>query len=85
MIAVTMGIASALVLGIGMCCTMVWQSYFAIGIVVGIIGIIGCVATWFLYRSLVRKSTERVAPRIEAAYDSIATVCEQAQTVLAGI
>lgn len=84
MVALSMGIVSALVLGIGMCCTMVWQSLFALGIVVGIVGIAGCIATVFAYQSNVKKDTERVAPHIEAAYDSIATICEEAQTVLAG-
>lgn len=83
MMAVSMGVVSALVLGVGMCCTMVWQSFFVLGVVVGLIGIAGCLATWFVYRSNVKKSSERVAPRIEAAYDSIATVCEEAQTILA--
>ena len=83
-LALSMGIVSALILGVGMCCTMVWQGIFVLGVVVGIIGIAGCIATWVLYRSNVKKDSERVAPRIEATYDAIATVCEQAQTVLAG-
>lgn len=83
-VALTMGIVSALVLGVGMCCTMVWQSFFVLGVVVGIIGIAGCIATWIVYRSNVRRDADHVAPRIEAAYDQIATVCEEAQTVLAG-
>lgn len=82
-VAIALGVVFALVLGIGMCCTMVWQSFFVLGVVVGIVGIVGCVANWFIYRSNVRKDTDRVAPSIEAAYDSIATICEEAQTVLA--
>lgn len=37
---VTLGIIGALVLGIGMCMTMVWQNLIVPGIVVGIIGIV---------------------------------------------
>ena len=83
MIALALGIVAALVLGVGMCCTMVWSGLMAIGVVVGLIGIAGCVANWFLYCSNVRRDTARIAPRIEAAYDQLATVCEEAQTVLA--
>lgn len=81
-LSLTAGIVSALVLGVGMCCTMVWTQFMALGIVVGIVGIAGCVAAWLLYRATVRKETARLAPRIEAAYDQLATVCEEAQTVL---
>lgn len=82
-VALTTGIISALVLGIGMCCTMVWTNFMAIGVVVGIVGIAGCVATWFMYRANVRRDTARLAPQIEAAYDQLATVCEEGQSVLA--
>ncbi len=82
MLSIAVGVISALVLGVGMCCTMVWTQLMALGIIVGIAGIAGCVAAWLLYRATVRKDSARVAPRIEAAYDSIATVCEEAQAVL---
>lgn len=80
--AIAVGVISALVLGVGMCCTMVWTQLMVLGVVVGIVGILGCVGAWLLYRSTVSKDTARVAPRIEAAYDQLATVCEEAQTVL---
>lgn len=81
--AIALGVVFALVLGIGMCLTMVWQGLMALGIVVGIVGIAGCAAVWPIYRRTCRKEAARVAPRIEAAYDSLATACEEAQTVLA--
>ena len=84
MVAISMGTVSALVLGVGMCCTMVWKSLFVPGIAVGVAGIGGCVATWAVYRANVTRDTEHVAPRIEATYDELATVCEQAQTAIAG-
>lgn len=80
--ALVVGVISALVLGVGMCCTMVWTNLMALGVVVGIIGILGCIGAWLLYRSTVRKDTARLAPSIEAAYDKLATVCEEGQTVL---
>lgn len=80
--ALTLGIVSALVLGVGMCCTMVWTNLMIPGIVIGVAGIAGCIGAWLLYRSTVAKESERIAPRIEAAYDSLATACEEAQAVL---
>lgn len=38
--AVLIGVAGALLLGLGMCMTMVWESLFLPGIAVGIIGIL---------------------------------------------
>lgn len=37
---VALGIAGALALGVGMCMTMVWDGLFALGIVIGIVGIV---------------------------------------------
>lgn len=83
--ALAVGIVSALVLGIGMCCTMVWTQLMVLGVIVGLAGIAGCVAAWVLYRSTARKDAARLAPRIEATYDQLATVCEEAQSVLAAM
>lgn len=38
--AVALGIVGALVLGVGMCMTMVWQNLMVPGIVVGVIGLV---------------------------------------------
>lgn len=38
--AVLIGIAGALLLGVGMCLTMVWSGYMVAGIIVGIVGIV---------------------------------------------
>lgn len=80
--AIAVGILSALVLGVGMCCTMVWTHLMIPGIVVGVVGIAGCVGAWLLYRSTVASESKRIEPRIEAAHDSLATACEEAQAVL---
>lgn len=80
--AIAFGTVSALVLGLGMCCTMVWTHLFVIGIIIGIIGIGGCLLTFPNYRKTVASETARIDPRIESAYDQLATACEEAQTVL---
>ena len=38
--ATLIGIVGALLLGVGMCLTMVWSSYMVVGIIVGIVGIV---------------------------------------------
>lgn len=77
-----LGIAAALVLGVGMCCSMVWDGLMAIGVVVGIVGIAGCVGAYFLYRKTYARESARLNPKIEELYDLLATQCEEAQAVL---
>ncbi len=78
-----LGIVSALVLGLGMCCTMVWTHLMVLGIIVGVVGIIGCIFTFLKYRNTVAKESARVEPQIEQTYDRLATKCEEAQALLA--
>lgn len=80
--AIAFGIVSALILGVGMCCTMVWQHLMVVGIIIGIVGLAGCVLTWLRYRKVCEAETARLNPAIEDAYDRLATQCEEAQAVL---
>ena len=80
--AFVLGVPSMLVLGAGMSMTMVFTGLMFPGIVLGVLGIAGCLAVWPLYRSVFAKEATRVAPQVEAAYDELATVCEEAQTLL---
>lgn len=59
------GIFFALVLGLGMSCTMVWAgSLFFPGILIGCIGLAGVAATYPIYNRLVARDRERIAPEI---------------------
>lgn len=80
--AIAIGIAAALVLGIGMSLTMVWSQFMALGIVIGLVGIAGCVFAWLRYRKVYAEEVARINPQIEAAYDRLATQCEEAQSLL---
>lgn len=80
--AIALGTIAALVLGIGMCCTMVWTHLMALGIIVGVIGIVGCIYAFLRYRKTAEAESTRLNPEIEAAYDRLATQCEEAQAVL---
>lgn len=63
-ISLIIGIVSSLVLGVGMCCTMVWTDFFVLGVIVGIIGIAGIIATYPVYVRITKKQREKLAPKI---------------------
>lgn len=64
-LAIIMGSFGALLLGIGMCCTMVWRNtLFAPGVVIGVVGIISCAAAYPLYLRITKKQREKLAPQI---------------------
>lgn len=80
--AIAIGVVAALVLGLGMCCTMVWTHLMIPGIVIGLAGIAGCLYAYVRYRAICMAETARLNPAIEDAYDRLATLCEEAQAVL---
>ena len=65
MIAIIIGVIGALLLGVGMFCTMVWQGkWFVPGILVGIIGI-GIVAIAYpVYNKTLKTEREKIAPEV---------------------
>ena len=69
--ALVVGILSSLVLGVGMCCCMVWMDVvwngvplFFAGIPVGILGMIGMGCAYPLYKRITEAERKRVAPEI---------------------
>lgn len=72
-VSLTVGILSSLILGIGMCCTMVpgWERYFVLGIVVGVIGIIGVISAYPIYTHMVRRKRAKLAPEIIRLSDEL--------------
>ena len=66
------GVLSALILGVGMCCCMVWGGWlFAPGIVVGIAGIVGVSMAYPLYTKVTKRERERIAPEILRLTDEL--------------
>lgn len=64
-VSLIVGIISALIFGVGMCCTMVWADIFFIpGIIIGVIGMIGVIAAYPLYVRVTKKQREKLAPEI---------------------
>lgn len=70
-LAVSLGIVSALIFGGGMCCSMLGTDSFVIGIVIGVIGIIGAIAAYPVYRHITAKDREKLAPQIIALSDEL--------------
>lgn len=67
-----LGTIGSLMLGIGMCCTMVWaESFFVVGIVVGIIGMAIMGIAYPVYVKITTKERERVAPQILALTEEL--------------
>ena len=65
------GIIGALILGVGMCCCMVWDGLFIIGIVVGILGIAVLSLAYPLYNYIIKKEREKIAPEIIRLSDEL--------------
>lgn len=70
--ALIVGIVSTLVMGFGMCCTMVWSdTLFVPGIVIGIIGIVGVCISYPLYTHITKKQRDKLAPEIMRLTDEL--------------
>lgn len=70
-ISLVVGVIGALVLGVGMCCCMVWTDLFILGIAVGIIGIAAVSAAYPLYNYVTKKEREKIAPEIIRLTDEL--------------
>lgn len=70
--ALTVGIVSTLVMGLGMCCTIEWgERLFVPGIVIGVIGIAGICAAYPLYIRVTKRQREKLAPEIMRLTDEL--------------
>ena len=71
-VSLIVGILSALILGVGMCCCMVWGGvWFVPGIVIGVVGIAGVALAYPLYNRITQKERARVAPEILRLTDEL--------------
>ena len=61
--ALSEGIISTLILGVGMTCVLVWNQP-VIGVIVGIIGLAGALCAWPLYQKVLAKQRAKAAPEI---------------------
>lgn len=64
-VSVAVGIIGCLLMGVGMCCSMVWMgNLFIPGIILGLLGIALVAAAHPVYRRVTKKEREKLAPRI---------------------
>lgn len=71
-IALIVGIAGCLLLGVGMCFCMVWGgNLFVPGIVVGLVGIALIAASYPIYARVTKKQREKIAPEIIRLTDQL--------------
>ena len=64
-ISIILGVVGCLIMGIGMCCTMVWQGvWFIPGVIVGLIGILFISIAYPVYSKITQKEREKIAPEI---------------------
>ncbi len=64
-LSVTVGIVGCLLLGVGMCCTMVWMDrLFVPGVILGLVGIGVIAGAYPLYNRITRREREKLAPQI---------------------
>ena len=65
------GIIGTLIMGIGMCCCLVWTDYFVAGIIIGAVGIVVLSIAYPLYSYITKKERERIAPEIIRLTDEL--------------
>ena len=71
-VSLIVGIIGTLLLGVGMCCTMVWsENLFIPGIIIGVIGIACVIASYPIYNALTKKQREKIAPEIMRITDEL--------------
>lgn len=64
-VSIVMGAAGSLIMGIGMCCTMVWAAaMFLPGIIIGVIGIAMMAAAYPVYVRITKKERAKIAPQV---------------------
>lgn len=69
-LSLVVGILSALILGVGMCCCLVWEQ-FIVGVLVGAVGIAGIAAAYPLHQEVLKKERARIAPEILRLTDEL--------------
>ena len=71
-VSIIIGIVGALIMGIGMCCAIVWQGiWFIPGIIIGLIGIVVSALAYPFYQRVLKKEREKTAPEIIRLTDEL--------------
>ena len=71
-VAIILGTIGALLLGLGMCCTMVWGgSWFIPGVLIGIVGMLVMASAYPVFTRITKKRREKLAPEILKLTDEL--------------
>lgn len=72
-VSLVVGILGALMLGVGMCCTLLpeWEQYFIPGIAVGVVGIALVLSAYPIYAQMVKRKRAKLAPEIMRLTDEL--------------
>ena len=69
---IVLGVIGALILGVGMCCVLVWQNmWFVPGIVIGMVGLVVLSLAYPVYMKVTKKEREKIAPEIMRLTDEL--------------
>ena len=71
--AIITGIVGTLIMGVGMCFTMVsgWEKFFVLGVIVGLIGIALIAAAYPVYKAVLKHKRKIIAPEIIRLSDEL--------------
>ena len=70
-VSLIVGIISALIMGTGMSCVMVWEGLMIPGIIIGIVGIVGVISAYPIYNHITKKQREKLTPEIIRLTDEL--------------
>ena len=72
LLSIVVGVIGTLILGLGMCCVMVWQTtWFVPGILIGLLGIVVVAIAYPVYLQVTKKEREKIAPEILRLTDEL--------------
>lgn len=71
-VSTVIGIIGCLMMGVGMCCSMVWMgTLFIPGIIIGLLGIALIAASYPVYSKITKKQRKKIAPEILRLTDEL--------------
>lgn len=72
MISIIVGVIGTLLMGVGMCCAMVWMGvWFVPGIIIGLVGIAVLACAYPIYLRITKAEREKIAPEILRLTDEL--------------
>ena len=71
MISIIIGVVGTLIMGVGMCCCLVWTDFFVLGVIVGVVGIVVLSLAYPAYNVIIKKQREKIAPEIIRLTDEL--------------